>query len=386
MSAAPLLGRFGWASVLLVQGGMLGWLGAQLTGKIALESFRFQATIYALLFLSLLHLLPGLRRFTKRQDLSTRVSSPQGILVFLLIGILFLYAAGIKENWEIACAGPNQSPDCWTEHFYPNYQNNEFFRAIHQEEGVLLAGGVRGIQLNTGKPVWLPNGINQGIYIPATMGSIDHRLKVAYGIDMAKYQGPRQGGIPQDVFRPVWEARSRDQWLAMGQEEGFSMVYIWTSWYLDLPLTATNGEFALYSVKADPKAFSLIRPQVTGPYGIERGFDHSTANNSFWEAANYPQEASIKFEAPQRLASFTLSAGEEASRMPTQFELLGSPDGTNWTQLQSWKTEAFKPNETRQFLVNSHPSFGYFRFRFLGGEQSIFRLYDLTPTIGEPTT
>jgi hypothetical protein len=112
----------------------------------------------------------------------------------------------------------------------------------------------------------------------------------------------------------------------------------------------------------------------------DRAFDGSTAADSFWEANGpFPIELTIELPEPTILSSYALDAGEDASRMPSEWSVEGSQDGQSWILLDRQTVkEPWAPNQSQRFQVGYKQPLSQLHFRFLSGfNKMIFRIYEI---------
>jgi len=305
---------------------------------------------------------------------------PSAILVSAL-GLLLaagLYGSLTVNKINTACTHRFKL-QCWVHHVYPSYHNDAFLREVHDHSKLILVAGTGMVQLKTGVPVWLPDGINQGLYVPSTMTEIANRLKVVYGVDFKTFVGPRDGGIPMGPTLYTWKRRSQREWANLAEDYGFDSLL--TSEKLDLPIKAKSATDTLYYFdNSDPQYYKLIIDRPFEKYGIHLGFNPWGDADDFWEAPSYPQEATIRFNEPQSLESVKLETGAVGDRTPTEIDLLGSTDGQNFTLIHQWRVKPFKGHEKR-YLPAPNVEYRYFKFRFLGGPEPIMRIYSIEPVV-----
>ncbi len=151
------------------------------------------------------------------------------------------------------------------------WQSDPLLARVHEGSGlVVIAPGVRGMQLRTGRPVLL-GPLNQLPYVPESAPAMNNILQRLHNDDLLKPRPsdyvPEPGGIVRSASRDLWQARSPAAWRALAEEFGFTQVVVRPDWQLQLSLVAQSNLWALYAV---PDETSSPEPQP-GPVaeGIE---------------------------------------------------------------------------------------------------------------------
>jgi hypothetical protein len=112
----------------------------------------------------------------------------------------------------------------------------------------------------------------------------------------------------------------------------------------------------------------------------DRAFDSSIAPDSFWEAPGpFPIDLTIQFPQPTTLSSYSLDAGEDASRMPSEWSIDGKLNEHEWILLDQQKIKnEWKRNEIRQFNISHNQPLLQLRLRFIAGlNRSFLRIYEI---------
>lgn len=138
-----------------------------------------------------------------------------------------------------------------------------------------------------------------------------------------------------------------------------------------------DGELEVYSRTETIKIYSA---SVSHHHQASRALDGSTAPDDFWEAEGpSPHSITVSLPSDQPVNQYQFSAGELAERMPKAWQLAGSRDGRTWVVLDEHRNEsAWKPAETRTYLLKTTASFPHYQFTFSEGhEANILRIYEI---------
>jgi hypothetical protein len=139
------------------------------------------------------------------------------------------------------------------------WQSDPFLAQVHQGEGlIVIAPGVRGMQLRTRRPVLL-GPLNQLPYVPESAPAMNAIVRRLYHDDLLEPRPadhvPEPGGIARLASQQLWQARSPATWRALADELGFTQVVVRTDWELQLPIVARSNYWVLYDVPdAEPPA------------------------------------------------------------------------------------------------------------------------------------
>ncbi|HET9943319.1 MAG TPA: hypothetical protein VFR05_08260, partial [Terriglobia bacterium] len=120
----------------------------------------------------------------------------------------------------------------------------------------LIAVGTRccsWTQLRTRRPVLIETGgLDQIMYAPESAPAMNTALKAVYGVDLLNpAEILRSAAFDEDltpVARPLWEARTTEEWKALGRQFGFTSVLTSAAWTLQLPEAARDSEQILYRI------------------------------------------------------------------------------------------------------------------------------------------
>jgi len=304
----------------------------------------------------------ALARYSPAGGANLNTAPPRWVnfgLAVAFLATISLYAAQIQQRIENSCPD-SFNWSCWNRTYYSNYQDDPFFKKVHQDTTklVVIGSGMGLMQLRGGVPLYLPHAINQGQYVPATMSTINERLKPVYNLDIRNYHGKPSGGIPHEANHELMEYRRPFEWQRLGVEQGFDALI--SSFPLrPMSLTAQKGDLYFYKLEYDPEVPVILGNDNPGKYDKSFAFDASAEPDSFWEASPYPQEVIFKYAHPLALEAIKLDIGEFANRTPTEYQLLGSQDGKNYKLLKSWSVTAFKPNQIRLFPTPEVPYLYY---------------------------
>ncbi len=150
--------------------------------------------------------------------------------------------------------------------------------------------------------------------------------------------------------------------------------------------TGSSGEFR---PDGGAKLTSIVLPnglRLTYPiaektdHGPQFAFDGSTAPNSFWEVVgNFPFALTVEFPQPKIISSYALDGGEDVSRMPTDWTVAGSSDGTTWRTLDKQSdVRDWSKGQSRSFKISSDTQLTELHFVFLRGlTPRIIRIYEI---------
>jgi hypothetical protein len=111
----------------------------------------------------------------------------------------------------------------------------------------------------------------------------------------------------------------------------------------------------------------------------DRAFDGSIAPDNFWEAPGpFPMELIVDLPQSRTLFAYSLKTGEAPQRMPAEWSLEASEDGTSWSRLDRQKVKPWLPSEARKFPVSPDKPARRLRFQFVVGfDQTILRIYEI---------
>ena len=133
---------------------------------------------------------------------------------------------------------------------------------------------------------------------------------------------------------------------------------------------------------------ALAGPEVSSPsnhvgHGKQSILMAVDANaNSKWCGHHEGQSVQWQLELPVAIAAkgYSLtSANDVPSRDPDHWVLEGSPEGKNWTKLDSRKNqpEWEKRHHTRHFAISSPAAWKYFRFTFQFDDPTHYQLSEI---------
>lgn len=85
-----------------------------------------------------------------------------------------------------------------------------------------------------------------------------------------------------------------------------------------------------------PRIISITGPSNDSVYTAARAFDRSPAPNAFWEVTmKGPVELALAYDKPITVQSYTLQAGVERDRMPSDWQLQASQGGGKWVTVDT---------------------------------------------------
>jgi len=127
--------------------------------------------------------------------------------------------------------------------------------------------------------------------------------------------------------------------------------------------------------------FILKESNLVGRHHADRAFDKDISPDSFWESIKFPIWLQIEFKdnKSKKISKYSLQAGEEAKRMPKDWQFQGSNDGTTWKDLDVQKNRiGWKTDERGTYAVASPAAYKFYRLYFTAGNQpEILRIYEI---------
>ena len=117
-----------------------------------------------------------------------------------------------------------------------------------------------------------------------------------------------------------------------------------------------------------------------GTYDITRAFDRNVRADSFWEFTPLTI-AQIEFNstALTPINSYMLFGGEDSSRMPMEWKLNATNNGTDWVTLDHRKDKTpWISQEKRLYKFSSSVNYKIYRFKFIKGfDPTTYRIYEI---------
>jgi hypothetical protein len=155
--------------------------------------------------------------------------------------------------WTVVGLASRTVPN-WRSHGanFRDFRTDPLLSKVGKGKGLLLtAADLHLIQLRTRRPVLVDGGAVDIVTYALSGGpQMETILRRAYGIDF--FHPPTEvaasGTIPRNFTRAIWQARSAEEWKAIGQELGVTDVLTYPEWSLQLPLVDRNDELAYYSI------------------------------------------------------------------------------------------------------------------------------------------
>jgi hypothetical protein len=130
-----------------------------------------------------------------------------------------------------------------------------------------------------------------------------------------------------------------------------------------------------------PHVWTKLYGKGNPNYGIERAFDDSLQEWSFWETPmNEPIVVDLEYRTAQTLSAYTMQSGPvESGRMPISWTILASIDGVTWNLIdERHEMEIWRHNEERKFVVKSAGAYPFYRFVFEKTDRpGIMRIYEI---------
>jgi len=134
-----------------------------------------------------------------------------------------------------------------------DYTSSPVLASASTTPGLILVGTecCALTQLRTRRPVLVETGgLDQIMYAPESAPAMNEALKAVYGVDLLRPQEIlRSPAFNEDltpVTRPLWEARSPEEWKNLADAFGFTAVLTNPNWTLKLPEVRRDSEYALY--------------------------------------------------------------------------------------------------------------------------------------------
>jgi hypothetical protein len=111
-------------------------------------------------------------------------------------------------------------------------------------------------------------------------------------------------------------------------------------------------------------------------------FDGNCSPGSYWEEGGAPNfSVVVKNQSPERLMKYAIACGELANRMPVEWTVYGSNDGSDWKVLDTRKMKSgWMTFQEKTFYPAKTDEFRCFKFEFTKTvvNAPIIRLYELT--------
>ena len=160
-----------------------------------------------------------------------------------------------------------------------DWRNDPVFAQAFRGRGLLVTvAGVGNVQLRTRRPVLMEvSSLNQLPYVPESGPAMQRILQRVYGVDLLTPppDDRRRPGLAPETPRRLWEARTAEQWSALGDEFGFTEILTYRNWNLQLPVAARSQRLMLYrvpptkplskSTKLSVAGFARIQPDAAKP-------------------------------------------------------------------------------------------------------------------------
>ncbi|MDP3788899.1 MAG: discoidin domain-containing protein [Candidatus Omnitrophota bacterium] len=192
-------------------------------------------------------------------------------------------------------------------------------------------------------------------------------------------------GVPQKGICPVLAPDVKEiVWKFTEKEFKFLKSYFIEDsairvYYRTKPLKDADPRTTVYF---DKSRFCTITASSNGAghYGY-RAFDGSTDADDFWEseAGEFPQWIQAACSGDIAVANYEVKSGyAELDRMPKDWKLQGSKDGTAWEDLDERHDEInWKLYETRRYAVKNPSAYLYYRFYIMSASNPLTRIYEI---------
>ena len=149
---------------------------------------------------------------------------------------------------------------------------------------------------------------------------------------------------------------------------------------LQLPYGEKNPSPAFAYSRPDWDTFQEIIPvNLFGARNLS-----SSSSDKFWETSgSYPHKMQAEMTEPRRIAAYAFKVGiyvpESITRMPTDWKLEGSLDGSQWIALDSRTGQTqWKKDAEENFPVQNPGKYALYRFVFQkGGDKKIIRINEI---------
>jgi hypothetical protein len=188
------------------------------------------------------------KSFARRKPGAVHVAAPRWInacAAFLVVGMAMKtvggYAVSAGSSWQA----------------FTNGKTAATVHAAAAEDGLLVIGQqcCYFTQLLTRRPLLVEaNALDQIPYAPESAPAVNEALKAVYGVDILDPpESVRAPGMPlglTPVTKPLWEARSAEEWSRLGATFGFTQVLTNAAWRLQLPEVARDSRQTLYAIPA----------------------------------------------------------------------------------------------------------------------------------------
>jgi len=133
--------------------------------------------------------------------------------------------------------------------------NTPVLTLASKTEGLLAIGTqcCQFTQLRTRRPLLVETmALDQIMYAPESAPDMNDALKAVYGVDLLHPpEILRSGGFGEDltpVAKPLWQARTAEEWKRLAEAFGFTAVLVNSDWTLHLPEVAHDSTTALYKI------------------------------------------------------------------------------------------------------------------------------------------
>lgn len=151
--------------------------------------------------------------------------------------------------------------------------------------------------------------------------------------------------------------------------------------FAEKPERDSPYDLSLPNEEAQPHVWIKLYGKDNLIYGIERAFDESLQEWSFWETSmREPIIVDLEYKTAQTLLAYTLQSGPVVSgRMPISWTISASIDGVTWIPIDEHREmEIWRDNEERKFVVKSPGPHRFYRFVFEKAEApEIMRIYEI---------
>jgi len=207
------------------------------------QIYSFYSVLITFLLVLFLITLRGTRLLNVMTKTPKFCNSLYLSVILILLFCPFIVIRNGINNWQ------------YKNNFYFRDKTNDlFYSEVSKGKGILLTSSncCRLIQLKTRRPM-LYNGdtFDDLVYMPQLGPTIKDLFQEIHGIDF--FNRPKKWGhlyhLHPSAGKKLWEARSKTDWILLAKKYHFSQIVTYHDWNLQLPMTAKNNQYRLYSLK-----------------------------------------------------------------------------------------------------------------------------------------
>lgn len=168
-------------------------------------------------------------------------SGLRGLTVLLTLGALLLIAFDGRRQWL-------------SRRDLRDWRNDQVFAVAAGAGMTLTSGDPWLVQLRTRAPMLIdPGAIDTLAYAASAAPATERVLKAVYGTSLlAPPAGMRrEGRVPPDHTRAIWESYSDEDWIRIGREFSVTRVVTQEGWLLKLPSLMRGGGVQVFEIPKD---------------------------------------------------------------------------------------------------------------------------------------